>query len=456
MTNVLKIEEVFNGLSVPSITYVAQENGVPEKLLKQGILESGTLCLLTGSSKTGKTTLYKHVVESLNRVPLIIRCDSTLSSQEFWKKPLESLDFSRLSSNDNSISKENSVEGKITGTIGWSWLAGLTGESSLATKTEKSESEVKEKILSQPSSDHLIPLLKHSNAILVVEDFHYLQDQVKKEIFQQWKAFSDQQVSVLVVGTTHHGVDLAYANPDLIGRIQQINLGRWSTDDLKKIINQGFGKAQLALEPALVSLIANESSGLPIITQQVCAQLFYDKDSIRYTVGTSISFTETDCFAALNRIASIKYQQFESWYSRLSVGPRKNARKFNTYEILLSVFALDPLQFNLHRHEIDSRIIKLKLNNNEVPPAASINSTLSALDKFQKSNGFELLEWNQRDQIIYVLEPAFLFFIRWRKPRTKLPTFTDFIYELIRNVATQNKSFSTKIITSSIKSKQTS
>lgn len=189
MKEVLNINEIFNGLSVPNITYVAQENGKPEKQLKQGIIESGTLCLLTGSSKTGKTTLYKHVVESLNKVPLIIRCDSTLTSQEFWKRPLESLDFSRLSSNETETNKERCTEGKLSGSIGWSWLAGLAGETSVGLKSGNSESEVKEKILSQPCTEHLIPLLKHSNAILVVEDFHYLGDQVKKKSSNNGKHF---------------------------------------------------------------------------------------------------------------------------------------------------------------------------------------------------------------------------------------------------------------------------
>jgi hypothetical protein len=42
-----------------------------------------------------------------------------------------------------------------------------------------------------------------------------------------------------------------------------------------------------------------------------------------------------------------------------------------------------------------------------------LNSTLRALEKFQEVQGIELLEWHEEDRTLYVLEPSFLFFLRW-------------------------------------------
>lgn len=437
MAKKIKIKDVFNGHGVPSITYVAQENGRHEQGLKQGIEEGGTLCLLTGSSKTGKTTLYKTVLSKIKKEPIVVNCDATVDADEFWKRSLEKVDFSRLTSIQNTDSSEISSQATLGGSIGWAWLADLIGEVSLGISKNNTETEIREKIVAKPSPSHLIPLLKHSNALLVVEDFHYLNETVQKQIFQQWKAFTDEQVSALVVGTTHHGVDLAYANPDLVGRIQQIDLGRWPKRDLIEIANKGFEKLRIPTPPDVINLIANESSGLPIITQQTCSQLFFDKQIDEFEPGSAITFTKQSAMNALHNIAITRYKQFESWHSRLTVGPRKNARKYNTYEIVLSIFTLDPLRFDLKRHEIDERILKLGLNKVQLPPPASINSTLSALESFQKRNGFELLEWSKRDQTIYVLEPAFLFFIRWRRPRQTIPKVLDIISDFIKILNTK-------------------
>jgi len=432
------ITDVFNGLGTPTKTYVAQDKGKYEQLLKQGIKEKGTLCLITGSSKTGKTTLYKKVLSSLGKTPLVVRCDASLDSNDFWKSPLEEIDFSRLK--EVSCTNGNEVEGsaKIGGNIGWGWLAGLIGEVSLGVKSGQSESEIRERIVSKPSPKHLIPLLHNTNAVLVVEDFHYLNEKEQKNIFQQWKSFTDGKVSVIVVGTTHHGVDLAYANSDLIGRIQQIDLKRWEHHDLKEIALKGFEVLKIEPSATPIGVISKESAGLPIITQQACAQLFMDQGLFSVSSGTEITFTRQQAFDALHNVAVNRYKQFEQWYTRLTTGPRIKARKYNTYELVLTAFSLDPLKFDLKRHEIDERLTKIGLESSEVPPPASVNSTLSALAKFQSRSGFELLEWSKKDQALYVVEPAFLFYLRWREARTSFPTLTEFI-NMFFEARSQNK-----------------
>lgn len=418
----ININSVFNGISVPTDTYVAQENGKFETLLRQGVREEGTLCLITGSSKTGKTSLYNKVLKALNKTPILVRCDRSLASHDFWKRPLETIDFSRVQSTESEDAVELSSGVKVGGNIGWPWLANLLGEVNLGLKGTASDIEIREKILSNPSAHHLIPLLKKSNAILVVEDFHYLNEIAQQEIFQQWKIFTDNQVSVIVVGTTHHGVDLAYANSDLIGRIKHIDLGRWSDNDLQDIARKGCTKLGITFQQTTYHKISKECAGLPILMQQVCAQLFYDRDIETWKFKSEISFDGKNAENALHNVATTRYAQFENWYSRLTIGPRLNARKYDTYSLILALFTQDPPKFQLHRHEIDDRLAASKLDPQKTPPSASINSTLAALAKFQRTNGFELLEWNGKDKTIYILEPAFLFYLRWRVQKTKSTT----------------------------------
>ena len=92
----IKVADVFKTVGMPTHTYVEQDNGVYENNLKSGILSKGTICLLTGPSKTGKTSLYNRVLIDLKLEPLIIRCDSLINSTEFWKKALEQVNFERV------------------------------------------------------------------------------------------------------------------------------------------------------------------------------------------------------------------------------------------------------------------------------------------------------------------------------------------------------------------------
>jgi hypothetical protein len=98
----------------------------------------------------------------------------------------------------------------------------------------------------------------------------------------------------------------------------------------------------------------------------------------------------------------------------ITKGPRQRARKYNTYEMVMLCFAQDPLSFALSRTEIEQRLTKM----GDKPPAGSITSTLSALKSFQNRNEMELLEWIPKEKMLYMIEPAFLFYVRWREERS--------------------------------------
>lgn len=428
----VNIVDVFNGLTVPKETYIPQENGRFEKQLKRGIVEKGTLCLITGSSKTGKTSLYGKVLKAIGKEPLLVRCSDSLKADEFWAHPLENLDFSRLKAVEEGSTVTASGSATLSGAIGWEWLAKLTGSATVGAAKARTDKEIKESILSKPSPSHLIPLLKNSNAVLVVEDFHYLTAAVQREIFQQWKIFTDNEVSVLVVGTTHHGVDLATANPDLIGRISHIDIGRWSDDDLQRIAKKGLSKLNVLQADTVSRTLAKESAGLPILVQQACAQMFYDREIDEHDTAQPITFSQHEVQTALHNVAITRYNHFEAWYNKLVFGPRRRARRYDTYEIILALFTQDPPTFSLPRHEIDRRLKSAPIPSEKIPPAPSIKSTLAALDNFQKTHNFELLEWSKSDNTVYIVVPSFLFYLRWREP--KPTSLAGGVFDLIMNI----------------------
>ncbi len=410
-----RISEVFRSTGQPTITYVHRKQEQFEETLKSAILHSGQLCLITGPSKTGKTTLYKKVLEELGRQPLVVRCDKSLTPNEFWAKALEAINFTRLREVEEGSKLTSEAAAKIGGNIGWGWLASLIGEATLGISSEASEGEIRERILSRPSPLHLIPLLKKMPVCLVVEDYHYLADETKEVIFQQWKSFIDEEVSVIVLGTAHHAIDIISANKDLLARVSHIEVSRWSTLDLEEIVQKGFEYLKIPISAEVKGLIANESVGLPILTQQCCEQLFIDKGVREYAGTQQVGFTPQEAQQALLNLARTKYRQLESYYNRLITGPRKRARRYDTYELILSCFAQEPVKFSLRRHEIDERIENIRaLPKNKKPPAASISSTLRALDGFQSRAGIELLEWKTEENVLYILEPSFLFYLRWR------------------------------------------
>lgn len=408
-----RIGDTFKTVGQPSVTYVARKKGKYEAILSNALLTSGQLCLITGPSKTGKTTLYKKVLSEIGKEPLVVRCDRSIDPTEFWSRALESINFDRLRELASEKKLGAQFGTKIAGEIGWAWLGKLIGEVSLDSSVEVTDAIVKEKILSNPSPMHLIPVLKKLPLVLVVEDYHYLNEITQMIIFQQWKNFVDEEVSVVVVGTTHHAIDIVNANKDLIGRKCHIDVQGWSKSDLQQIVIAGFDFLEIEIGSSDVRIIADESMGLPIITQHVCESVFTSQGVFEHVKGDEIDVNRDQVHKAFSVVANEKFGELRKHYNRLITGPRKKARKYDTYELVLSCFAQNPLTFELARHEITERLEEMRLIANRTPPVASVNSTLNALAGFQKRTSFELLEWRKEEQVLYMLEPSFLFFLRW-------------------------------------------
>jgi hypothetical protein len=413
------LSAVFKTVGQPTVTYVERESGALERELNGALNEKGQLCLISGPSKTGKTTLYREVLRRRAEEPLVVRCDRTMKADSVWLRALEEVNFERVESRTRTRKVGGTAEVEVGGKLGWAWLAEASSRLKGTITGARDDAEVRQRVLGSPGADILIPILTDTTYRLIIEDFHYLPDEEKVTLFEQWKRFTDSEVSVIVLGTTHRAVEIANSNKDLIGRICQINVGNWKIVDLKKVCEKGFSYLKINVPTACVTTIAREAVGLPIIVQQVCLTLLTSagEEYIHQVVGRSDLVQSEAVSRALHEVAVKRYAQFEDYYNTLVRGPREKARRYRTYEIVLLCFQLDPIKFSLPKSEIIDRIGKLSLSEENKPPVPSLNSTLAALSKFQESRNLELLEWQSSQQTLHIIEPAFLFFVRWRTIR---------------------------------------
>ena len=409
----LPLNEVFPTVGKPTLTYIERDNGEPEKRLKASLATPGQICMLTGPSKLGKTSLYQQVLPGLKREPLVIRCSGKLTAANFWATALERLDFSLIAERSTQwgIKVESSIG--IKGEIGWKWLASFIPSLEFGGASERSSTSTKKFVHAELSASHLIPLLNKLPLQLVVEDFHYLEIDVKREIFQQWKSFVDEGVSVLVVSTAHHSTELFNANADLTGRTRVIDLGQWRPEDLAKIVKVGFDHLGIRNGQAIRDYVSTESVGVPIITQQICYDFASQLDLVKPSNDLRKDYHPANIKENVQRVAKEFYSGFERDYERLVEGPRSKARKHDTYGMILSAFVIDPIRFSLSKQDLVDRMNALTADCDQIP-VTSINSALKALSSHQKRMDKTLLEWQPEKQMLHILEPTFVYYLRQR------------------------------------------
>lgn len=244
--------------------------------------------------------------------------------------------------------------------------------------------------------------------------------------------FVDNEVSVVVVETTHHSADIAFANKDLVGRIAHIELGTWNLDDLKQIPLQGLQPFGITMPERSLQLLSEEAVGMPIIIQQSCLQMLLLNDVNELPIATDINLTASTVYDALHQVATERYGGFRIAWDRLCRGPRKGARKYNTYELILWTFSLDPITFELAREDIEPRLRKLPtISPEQVPPPGSVSSMLNAVGSFQEKLGIQLLEWSPTSRRLYITEPSFLFYLRWKDKKQRRPRLPELMQEML-------------------------
>jgi len=101
---------------------------------------------------------------------------------------------------------------------------------------------------------------------------------------------------------------------------------------------------------------------------------------------------------------------------------------------LLSVFTLDPIVDNLRIEGVVGRLERLPGKRAAKPSESSVRQSLARLNALQDKMGASLLEWHSRDETLYIVEPAFLFYLRWRKTRATAPGIFDLISELVPSI----------------------
>lgn len=413
------LDEVFPAIGQPTVTYVKRRGGEYENVVMSALDKAGQICLISGPSKTGKTSLYRKVLKDRAIEPIVVRGGRSITGSEIWLRALEQLNAERVSQRSREREIQASGAGKVGGGFGLKWLTNLVGELAASGTVARTTGETREAILATPSAEHLAARLKDSGRMLVIEDFQYLEDNVKVDVFQSFKTFTDSGICVIVLGTTHHAGDIASANRDLVGRISHIRVAAWARDDLKQIAVKGFQHLGLPVPDDVTTTLGSESVGLPIIAQQLCRQVVVDLGGADSPDARtrSAALRRVDIHRSLRQVAEESYSELEETYRAIARGPSARPRKYNTYELVLLSFNLDPVTFALERPELDRRLQRLVRDPDLLPPAATVTNTLRSLNRMSAMRNEPLLEWIDTTRTLHILEPAFLFYLRWRRMR---------------------------------------
>ena len=245
----IPLKEVF-GISseVPKYTYVDRQ-GLDE--LFEYYLESQKHIVVHGASKQGKSCLRKKKIDE--ETSLIIQCLPRMEKMEdVWRTALEKAGVLRPSGGSTTKTAGGTITAEMVGQVKLPFVAGLETKGSGEVTDSSSEVEEHDAIQGESLLPQLAAYLRQGDKRLILEDFHYLPDEVRKEIAFGLKALYEEKAYVVVVGIWSEQNLITYYNGDLTGRIEEINL-TWTKAELAQVLSKGEGALNIDFAPGLKS-----------------------------------------------------------------------------------------------------------------------------------------------------------------------------------------------------------
>lgn len=387
----LKAEEVFCPGAFPQYTYISRKSAVSdlpyEFRLMQAIKVSGFLTSLVGPSKMGKTILCEKVIGFENIVEI--------SGADFE----EDTDFWKL------------VSAK----------AGLAYEGQFA--SEKIISSTSDKYTKKETfsltKDKIIEYYKENQLVLVIDDFHYAPEGKRMQIAQQLKDAIRRGFKAIVVSLPHRADEAIRQNADLSGRLSLINMEPWEVNDLKEIAKLGFGKLGISIEDSIAEQIAVESLSSPQLMQYICLN-----------ICTILEMSENKKREIEQKILETAYRyttanfEYRDVVALMQKGPNTRGKCRNTfhtvdgqecdmYELIVKSIAENPPIMKLEFEDVKERIYRLIFDDDKKPTPQTIKESLSKLQEllYGREDIFKVLDW--KEGVLYILDPLFLFYLRW-------------------------------------------
>lgn len=268
--SIVTLREVF-GISseIPKYTYVDRQD--LDKVFEYH-LGSQKHIVVHGASKQGKSCLRKKKIT--DDASLIIQCLPAMEKMEdVWRTALEKAGVEKPLRSSTTISAGGHINGEIGGQIKLPLIGGVETNVSGGIEDSNSQEKESEPIQGEDFLPRLATFLRGGRKRLILEDFHYLPDEVRKKIAFGLKALYEEKAYVVIVGIWSEQNLITYYNGDLTGRIEEINL-TWNKDELAQVLSKGEGALNIEFAPGLKTQLiesAFENVGLiQRLAEKIC------------------------------------------------------------------------------------------------------------------------------------------------------------------------------------------
>jgi hypothetical protein len=300
---------VFIAGAPPSVTYNPRDDRKLESEVRGFLDQGGKALSVSGPSKCGKTVLIKRLLPS--DAAIWIEGSDLVSVNYLWHRIVDWFGL------HDTVGVTQQQGGAVTGELGAQ--LGLPGVGSVSAKTSGTAQDTN--TFAWGRTRQLVDVAREAletvSVPIVVDDFHYVPDPVKREIARAIKSVLPF-APVILIAVPHESFEAVREEPDMGGRVWQLKLEPWEEEELRHISREGFKALNVDGEASVGPRLAAASYGAPFLMQQLCYDLMAFQGILQTAAGPTQVAEPEDWPAFFTRIAN---RQVPAVFDKLLKGP---------------------------------------------------------------------------------------------------------------------------------------
>lgn len=268
----VKLSEVYGVARGIPKTYVKRDY-VDNKFVNS--LNRDKHIVIFGGSKQGKACVRKYNLSDDDYI--VVQCSSGTSRLQIYESVFKQVNVSLKVTDKSTVSGTKKFEITASGKGGVPFFAEASGQGKAGYDT-KDESVTEQFYLELDPADpnDVVQALKALGfkKYIVLEDFHYLSEEVQREVSFDLKIFHEKSdIVFIVVGVWLESNKLVLYNGDLAGRLVPVDADRWEEHDLKQVILEGQPLLNVEFSSEVKDEILRLCQGNIGVLQETCYRL---------------------------------------------------------------------------------------------------------------------------------------------------------------------------------------
>lgn len=197
--------------------------------------------IVYGASKQGKTSLTNKHLSEQDYVK--VNCSPASTTLDIYNSIARQQDIEILESREVTTNIGGEAKVGLKAKVRIPFFGGGDAETEVSATTGK-ENSVSYKVIefNMELAQDLSELLRSIGfkKRIILENFHYLSEDVQKQLAVDLRIFQDYHILFIVLGIWREKNRLAQFNGDLLDRVIEVPVEPWEKEDLIKIVKEGL------------------------------------------------------------------------------------------------------------------------------------------------------------------------------------------------------------------------